>query len=163
MTYIIPLPFVRLKLESVERKGKKLQIFEYLENKKSFLDEINNIFLRFGQSVIWWKNKNLIKLRGGRMRALNSEYKLTKLSLQIGCVSYYLTLKRKSDLIQTNLLFITHYNSINKYHDIIAYHIHIGNKLFVLFPICTWDYYYFKLNLRVVYNAATWNRFYSKI
>ena len=36
------LPFVLLYLESVERMGKKLQKFEYLENKKSFLDEIKN-------------------------------------------------------------------------------------------------------------------------
>ena len=28
---------------SVERKGKKLQKFEYLKNEKSFLDEIKNI------------------------------------------------------------------------------------------------------------------------
>ena len=26
------------------KEGKKLQIFEYLENKKSFFDEIKNIF-----------------------------------------------------------------------------------------------------------------------
>ena len=26
------------------KEGKKLQIFEYLENKKSFLDELKNIF-----------------------------------------------------------------------------------------------------------------------
>ena len=29
------------------KEGKKLQKFEYLENKKSFLDEINNIFHSF--------------------------------------------------------------------------------------------------------------------
>ena len=29
------------------KEGKKLQKFEYLENKKSFLDEIKNIFLNF--------------------------------------------------------------------------------------------------------------------
>ena len=43
MTYIIPLPFVLLNLESVERKGKKLQKFKYLENERSFLDKIKNI------------------------------------------------------------------------------------------------------------------------
>ena len=37
---IIPLPFVLLNLESVERKRIKIQISEYLENEKSFLDEI---------------------------------------------------------------------------------------------------------------------------
>ena len=29
------------------KEGKKLQIFEYLENKKSFLDELKNIFHSF--------------------------------------------------------------------------------------------------------------------
>ena len=46
-SYIIPLPFVLLNLVSVERKGKKLQKFEYLENENSFLDEIKNIFDSF--------------------------------------------------------------------------------------------------------------------
>ena len=64
---IIPLPFVLLYLESVERKGKKLQKFEYLKNNKSFFDEIKDIFNSFGEAIIWWKNKKLIK---------NSGYKL---------------------------------------------------------------------------------------
>ena len=38
-TYI----FVLLSVDSVKRKGKKLQKFEYLKNKKSFLDKIKNI------------------------------------------------------------------------------------------------------------------------
>ena len=40
----------------------KLQKFEYLGNKKSFLDKIKNIFYRFWRNIIWWKNKNLIKI-----------------------------------------------------------------------------------------------------
>ena len=64
---IIPLPFVLLYLESVERKGKKLQKFEYLKNNKSFFGEIKDIFNSFGGAIIWWKNKKLIK---------NSGYKL---------------------------------------------------------------------------------------
>ena len=43
------------------KEGKKSWKFEYLENKKSFLDEIESIFHSFWRSVIWWKNKNLIK------------------------------------------------------------------------------------------------------
>ena len=43
------------------KEGKKLQKFEYLENEKSFLDEIKNIFHSFWRAIIWWKNKNLIK------------------------------------------------------------------------------------------------------
>ena len=37
------------------KKEKKLQKFEYLENKKSFLDEIKNIFHDFERAIIWWK------------------------------------------------------------------------------------------------------------
>ena len=33
-----------------EKKGKKLRRFEYLDNEKSFLDEIRI-------PIIWWKNK----------------------------------------------------------------------------------------------------------
>ena len=43
------------------KEGKKLQTLEYLENKKSFLDEIKNIFHSFCRAIIWCKNKNLIK------------------------------------------------------------------------------------------------------
>ena len=43
------------------KEGKKLQKFEYLENKKIFLDEIKNIFHFFWRSITWWKNKSLIK------------------------------------------------------------------------------------------------------
>ena len=42
MTLVIPLPFVLLNLEKVEKE--KIQKFEYLENEKSFLDEIKIIF-----------------------------------------------------------------------------------------------------------------------
>ena len=31
----------------------KIQKFEYLENEKSFLDEIKNIFLVFDRAIIW--------------------------------------------------------------------------------------------------------------
>ena len=41
---IIALPFALLNLESVGKEGKKIEIFEYLENKKSFLDETKKYF-----------------------------------------------------------------------------------------------------------------------
>ena len=55
---IIPLPFVLLNLESVERNG-KIQKFEYLENEKSFLDEIKKNYigfegLSFGKKIKIW-------------------------------------------------------------------------------------------------------------
>ena len=43
---IIPVLSVLLNLET-GNEGKKLQKFEYLENIKSFLDEIKNIFRNF--------------------------------------------------------------------------------------------------------------------
>ena len=49
------------------KEGKKSQKFEYLENEKSFLDELKNIFHRFWRDIIYRKNKNLIE---------NSEHKL---------------------------------------------------------------------------------------
>ena len=50
------------------KEGKKIQKFEYLENKKSFLDEIKNIFYNsFQRAIIWWKSKNLIKNSGHRL------------------------------------------------------------------------------------------------
>ena len=68
---IIPLPSVLLSLESVERKG-KIQEFEYLENEKSFLVEIKNIFHSFSRAIIWRKNKNLIKKQ--RTQAISKEF-----------------------------------------------------------------------------------------
>ena len=43
------------------KEGEKLQNFKYLKNKKSFLDEIKNIFHSSWRDNIWWKNKNFIK------------------------------------------------------------------------------------------------------
>ena len=48
-------------------KGKKLQKFEYLENKKCFFDEIKDTFHSFARAIIWWKNKNLIKYSGHKL------------------------------------------------------------------------------------------------
>ena len=48
------------QVEKEERT--KIQIIEYLENEKSFLDEIKSIFHSFWRAIIWWKNKNLMKI-----------------------------------------------------------------------------------------------------
>ena len=57
-----------------EKEGKiEIQKFEYLENEKSFLDEIKSIFHSFWRVIIWWKNKKY------RTQALNS---LTRLVLR---------------------------------------------------------------------------------
>ena len=34
----------------------KVQKFEYLENEKSFFDEIKHIFYNSWRAIIWWKN-----------------------------------------------------------------------------------------------------------
>ena len=41
---IIPLPFALFESGMCEKEGKKLQKFEWLDNEKSFLDEIKNFF-----------------------------------------------------------------------------------------------------------------------
>ena len=35
---------------------------EFLENEKSSLDEIKSTFHSFWRAIIWWKNKNLMKI-----------------------------------------------------------------------------------------------------
>ena len=40
------------------KEEKKLLKFEYLKNKKSFLDEIKNIFHSFWSAITWLKIKN---------------------------------------------------------------------------------------------------------
>ena len=44
-------------LRGKKEEKTKIQKFEYLENKKSFLDEIKNIFYSFWRAIIWWKIK----------------------------------------------------------------------------------------------------------
>ena len=45
-----------------EKEGKvQKHKFEYLENEKSFLDEIKNIFHSFWRPIIWWRKKFLKK------------------------------------------------------------------------------------------------------
>ena len=43
------------------KEGKRLEKFKYLENEKSFLDEIKSISHSFYRAVNWWENKNLRK------------------------------------------------------------------------------------------------------
>ena len=52
---------LRFWIWKCEKGGKKLQKFEYLENKKSFLDETKNTFHIFWRVIVWWKNENLLK------------------------------------------------------------------------------------------------------
>ena len=52
----------------VEKEGRsEIQKIEYLENKKSFLDEIKSIFHSFWRTIIWWKNKKLMKNTGQKL------------------------------------------------------------------------------------------------
>ena len=43
------------------KEEKVLQKFEYFKNEKTFFNEIKNIFHCFWRTIIWWKNKTLIK------------------------------------------------------------------------------------------------------
>ena len=49
------------------KEEETIQKFEYLENEKSFLDEIKNISHSFQRAIIWWKDKNLIKNSGHKL------------------------------------------------------------------------------------------------
>ena len=53
--------------------------FEYLEIEKSFLDEIKSIFYNFWMDIIWWKNKNLIKIVDTSFKYCNQELR------RVGC------------------------------------------------------------------------------
>ena len=48
------------------KEEEKIQKFEYLENEKSFLDEIK-IFHSFWRAIICWKNKKFIKNSGHKL------------------------------------------------------------------------------------------------
>ena len=48
-------------------KEEKLQKFEYLENEKSFLDDIKILFIVFKGLPFGEKNKNLIKNSGHKL------------------------------------------------------------------------------------------------
>ena len=39
-------------VEMEKKRGRQIQIFEYLKNEKSFLDEIKNIFHSFRRAII---------------------------------------------------------------------------------------------------------------
>ena len=48
-------------------KGQKLQKIEYLEKKRSFINEIKNIFMVFEGLSFGEKNKNLIESSGHKL------------------------------------------------------------------------------------------------
>ena len=66
-SWIIPLLFGLLSLESVERKKKNSKKLNILTTKRAVLDEIKNIFNSFGKAIIWWKYKCLIKNNGHKL------------------------------------------------------------------------------------------------
>ena len=76
-------------LQSNDRQAKKegrteIQKIEYLKTKKSFLVEIKNIFHSFWKTIIWWKNKNLIKIA-------DTSFKQGRLTLLINICSLLAT------------------------------------------------------------------------
>ena len=60
------------------KEGKKLHKLRCLENEKSFLDEIRNIFHSFWRVIIWWKNKKLKKKVGTSFKQTSKHDLLTK-------------------------------------------------------------------------------------
>ena len=57
----------------VGKCGKEGEKFEYLENENSFFYEIKNIFHSFSRAIIWWKNKNLIKIADTSFKQLRDK------------------------------------------------------------------------------------------
>ena len=97
------------------KEGKKLQKFEYLENKKSFVDEIKNIFHR---AIILWKNKNLIKNSTQALRIIKKDqYALWDFDSKkwSSSVNYLRVFQWKFRYIQAHILVKKHVrNSENK-------------------------------------------------
>ena len=59
------------------KKGRtEIQKFEYLESEKSFLDEIKSIFHSFWKTIIWWKNKNLMRIADTSFNILGAHWKI---------------------------------------------------------------------------------------
>ena len=44
---------VKAMADREKKRGRKIQKYEYLENEKSFLDEIKSIFHSFLKAIIW--------------------------------------------------------------------------------------------------------------
>ena len=59
----------------------KIQKFEYLNNEKSFLDEMKNIFHSFWRAIIWWKNKKFIKNSGHKLYIFIKSHQINKKKL----------------------------------------------------------------------------------
>ena len=58
-----------------ERKS-EIQKFEYLENKKSFLDEIKSIFYNYLRAIICWKKKKKKKNSRHKFYAILEFYEI---------------------------------------------------------------------------------------
>ena len=93
------------------REGKKSQKIEYLENEKSFLDEIKNICHSFWRAVIWWKNKKLIRAAGLSTDDILLPTDVKGLSKFLAClihgrVNFHHSSKAKSWAILRNWFFL---------------------------------------------------------
>ena len=61
--------------DRVKKGGKqKYKKIEYLENKKSFLDEIKNTFHSFWRASIWWKINIWLKIAHTGIKEVFSAY-----------------------------------------------------------------------------------------
>ena len=52
----------------------EIQKFEYLENEKSFLDEIKSICHSFCRAINWQKNRNLVKIADTSLKLSNNKH-----------------------------------------------------------------------------------------
>ena len=109
-SWIIPLPFVLLNLESLEREV-KLQQFNYLENEKSILKWNKKHFHNFGRAIVWWKNKNLIKNSGRFNCSERSRFIYHGLMIKGSCIpghiisNFWLNIRKMRYTKGTQLIF----------------------------------------------------------
>ena len=99
------LRFILIILQSngrqVEKEGRtEIQKIEYLENEMSFLDETKSIFHSFWRAIIWWKNKNLMKIADTSFKTQHIFRTLSKISDSVFCRSSWILKPSIVDLWQ---------------------------------------------------------------
>ena len=72
LRFIFDHPQKQRPTRQVEKERRtEIQKYQYLDNEKSFLNEIESIFESFWRAIIWWKNKNLMKVADTSFKAFN--------------------------------------------------------------------------------------------
>ena len=79
----------------------EIENLDYFENEKRFFDEIKSIFHSFWRAIIWWKNKNLIKIADTSFKhsgTLKNIYELLLISAENQCNAIRMSLSTDSTI-----------------------------------------------------------------